>query len=198
MDCAEHRIERKAKAIGGRHRIDLRLRRRAVDLIHAVRRDRQQHRIAAIQKCLAQHVDRLIHTVGQQHLRRRNIESGGNNRFHRSALRIARQIGSGDLAQSLDHARRASQRVLVEIQPQPIAPGNRRMILLHAAHALARSGASFRPAPAGALQQAHARPEPPASARLIRRSTAAACPLSPSALASVTAAWPSARTPSAV
>ena len=49
-----------------------RIRAGSVDLVHRVRRNRQQQLIPRIQKRLAKHVDRLVHAIRQHHLLRRS------------------------------------------------------------------------------------------------------------------------------
>ena len=57
--------------------------------------------IAGFEKRLEEHVNRFVHAVGQHHLLRRDAKMLGHDALHRLALRIAREIASGNPRQAL-------------------------------------------------------------------------------------------------
>ena len=65
-------------------------------------------------------------------------EVRGGDALDGLALGILRQSLGGDLAQTLDHPGRGGECVLVEVEAQGIAAGERRVILRHGEHGAAR------------------------------------------------------------
>src|SRR5947209_15337820 len=84
-------------------------------------------------------MDRLIHTVGQHHLVWREPEVLRHRALHPFALGILRKLFRCDLPNALKHPGRNRKRVLVEVQPQRIAAGQRRMVLRHHQHRTPRN-----------------------------------------------------------
>ena len=67
-------------------------------------------------------MNRLIHSVRQQNLRRIESEKLRHLAFHRLALGIARQCLGIQRAQPRQYPRRTTNRALVEIKTQPLTP----------------------------------------------------------------------------
>ena len=73
-------------------------------------------------------MNRLIHSIGEQNLRRIESEKISHFAFHRLALGIACQGFRIQRAQPRQHARRTTDGALVEIETQSLAAGQRRPI----------------------------------------------------------------------
>src|SRR5882757_11367956 len=122
-------------------------------------------------------MNRFVHTIGQQHLLRRQSKMLRNNSFYWLPLRILRQVLRSRQAQSLHHSRRRPKGVFVKVQSQCRTSCQRRMILRHRQYRLARLHC---PQICSNISHNH----------FILTRTLAACPVKPSASASAIACGP--------
>ncbi len=114
----------------GRHRAD-------AYVVHEERRRGDQRLVFGVEEGRADEMDGLVDAVGEQHLIGREAEVFSDESLYRLALGILRQPRRGDLPDTVQHAGRGGERVLVEVQPQGLARGQRRMVLRHGEHAAA-------------------------------------------------------------
>ena len=73
-------------------------------------------------------VDGLVYAIGQQQLVRLDSEIASDDSYHRLPLRITSNLVRSKFAQSLQHSRRAANRILVEIEAQTVASTEGRVI----------------------------------------------------------------------
>src|SRR5262249_30625380 len=78
-------------------------------------------------------VNTFVGAVGEQQFSRLDAKVLGYNLLADIPHRIAGKILSVQLPQAFEHTRRASRRVLVEVQPQPLALAEWGMIFLQGA-----------------------------------------------------------------
>ena len=88
--------------------------------------------VPGVEVGLAEDVDRFVDAVGEQDLLRLETKVRRDAGFDGLALGIASEIAAGDAAEGFEHARRAGEGVLVEVEAEAAAVAERRVVLLDA------------------------------------------------------------------
>ena len=98
MDAVQHFGQRKAEVRRALHTNHARPGCARVDLVHAERGRHYQHFVQRLEIGFAQQMNGFVHSVGEQDLLGNETKMGSDNRFHRPAFGIARQVICRDLS----------------------------------------------------------------------------------------------------
>jgi hypothetical protein len=90
--------------------------------------DHHKNLVIGFEVGLTDQVDSFVHAIGQQEFLRPNSEVIRGNGLHWFPFRISRKVFDSDITNSFEHSRRATDRVFVEIEPQAVAPAQRRVV----------------------------------------------------------------------
>src|SRR5438477_8917164 len=138
-DVAENGVQWKRKVHTGGNIDNSRSRGCGEYAIHGKCRNDDYDLIVRLQVGFTYQVDRFIHAIGQQQFVGSYTQVARHDCLNWCALGIACQVFGFNGTQTLRYSRRATNRILVKVEPQPFSSGQRRMIGRKFAYCITRT-----------------------------------------------------------